>query len=135
VNGVDIVHEFWRRVWQSQDYDAIDELVAEDFVLVTGGKRVESRAAFKEWARQLGARIGDLRFEVVESFQNADGSRVASLWRLTGTNNGLFGTEPDGAPIEMCGTAVWAVRADGMLLSNQVERNGYEVYWRLTHPD
>jgi hypothetical protein len=52
--------------------------------------------------------------------------------RITGTNNGAFGTKPDGSPIELTGTAISAVRDDGMLLSNQVERNAFEVYKRLT---
>lgn len=43
----------------------------------------------------------------------------------------MFGTEPNGEPIELSGTAVWAVREDGMLLSNQVERNAYEVQRKL----
>jgi hypothetical protein len=57
---------------------------------------------------------------------------VASTWRLTGTNNGAFGTEADGSPIEMTGSAIMAVRDDGMLLSNRVERNAFEVYEQLT---
>lgn len=130
--GIDVVHAFWERVWQGLDYDAIDELVAEDFVLVTAGRRLESRAAFKEWAKGFGAGFDDLTFEVVESFENHDGSRVCSLWRLTGRNNGAFGTEPDGQPVEMSGTAVWIVGEDGKLRSNRVERNAFEVYQQLT---
>lgn len=61
-----------------------------------------------------------------------DGSQVASIWRLTGTNKGVFGTKPEGKPIEITGIAVWAVRDDGMLLSNQVERNAFEAYLKST---
>ena len=130
--AVEAVHNFWAHVWASpQNYAAVDELVVEDFVLISGGKRVESRAAFKEWARGFGAAIHDLEFEIIESFQNSEGSRVASMWRLTGKNNGVFGTAPDGAPIEMSGTAVWGVREDGKLLWNRVERNAFEVYQQL----
>ncbi|MBM7491404.1 hypothetical protein JOD64_002626 [Micromonospora luteifusca] len=132
-SGVDAVHNFWARVWQApQDYDAIDELVVEDFVLISGGKRIESRARFKEWVRGFSAVIDNLDFNVIDSFESHDGSRVASTFRLTGNNNGVFGTTPDGAPLEMFGTAVWAVREDGMLLSNRVERNALEVYQQLT---
>ena len=130
-SSVEIVQTFWKRVWQGQDFDAIDAFVVDDFVLVTGGERIESREAFKAWAKGFGAVIGDFRFEVLETFQNEDGSRVASLWRITGRNDGAFGTEPDNAPIEMTGTAVWDVREDGMLLRNRVERNAFEVYRRL----
>jgi hypothetical protein len=132
-SSVDVVHEFWAQVWQPpQNYDAIDDLVVEDFVLITGGTRIESREAFKRWAREFGSKIDEMNFEVVESFENHDGSRVASMWRITGRNNGMFGTESGGEPIEMTGTAIWAVREDGKLLSNQVERNAFEVFQRLT---
>src|SRR3546814_18116669 len=67
-----------------------------------------------------------MEFECLEIFQNAEGSRVASRWRLTGRNNGIMGTEPDGAPIEMVGTAVWEVDGDGLLRHNWVERNAWE---------
>ena len=131
--GVDAVHDFWSRVWMApHDYDAIDELVAEDFVLVSGGQRIEGREAFKEWARAFGGAISNPDFEVLETFQNADGTRVASRWRLRGEHNGALGLEPTGAPIDLVGTAVWAVREDGKLLSNHVERNALEVYRDLT---
>jgi hypothetical protein len=36
-SGIDAVHNFWEQVWQSpQDWDAIDALVVEDFVLLSG---------------------------------------------------------------------------------------------------
>jgi hypothetical protein len=120
-------------VWQApQNYDAIDELVAENFVLISGGKRIDGREAFKQWAKGFGRAIGNLGMEEVESFENDDGSRVASIGRITGSNNGVFGTKPDGKPIEITGLAVWAVREDGMLLSSQVERNAFKVYQQLT---
>ena len=67
--------------------------------------------------------------------QNEDGSRVASRWRVTGRNNGLMGTEPNGAPFEMTGTAVWEIGEDGRLRHNWVERNAYEVFGAITRPD
>jgi hypothetical protein len=71
--------------------------------------------------------INDLEFETVETFQNEDGSRVASRWRVTGKNNGILGTAPDQRPIAFTGTAVWAVRADGKLVHNWVERSFWEL--------
>ena len=53
--------------------------------------------------------VNDLRVDTIESFQNEDATRVTSRWVLTGTNNGILGTEPDGKPIAMTGTAVWTV--------------------------
>ena len=85
-----------------------------------------------KWIEGFLAEINNLHLEVIESFQNADGSRVASRWLLTGQNNGFAGTAPDQQEIRMTGTAVWAVREDGKLLSNHVERAALEQYRRLS---
>jgi hypothetical protein len=132
-NSVEIVERFWNDVWRRpQNPNAIDALVAEDFVITSGGKDIVSREAFKRWVIDFQSKIHDMDFETIESFQNHDGSRVASRWRLTGRNNGILGTEANGAPIEMVGTAVWAVGGDGLLRHNWVERNAWEVYGSLT---
>ncbi|QYB05619.1 nuclear transport factor 2 family protein [Rhodococcus sp. USK10] len=132
-HGVHAVENFWARVWQSpQDPHAIDELVIDDFVIVSGGDTIRGRADFKEWVLKFQSTVEDLEFIPVETFQNEDGSRVASLWEMTGRNRGFMGTEPDGQPIHLIGTAVWNVRADGMLESNRVERNAWELHRRLT---
>lgn len=131
-SSIDVVHTFFKQVWQSPpNWDNIDELVVEDFVFSSGGSRIEGREAFKKWAEDFIAAIGNWEFEVVDSFEKCDGSQVASSWRVTGTNNGAFGTKPDGSPIEMTGSTIATVR-DGMLVSNRVERNAFEVYKQLT---
>ena len=131
-DSVSIVENFWREVWKApQDPDAIDRLVAEDFVITSGGHEIRGREAFKDWVVQFQTRIIDLEFETIETFQNEDGSRVASRWRVTGKNNGFLGTAPGHEPIEMLGTAILAVREDGLLEHNWVERNAWEVYSRL----
>jgi SnoaL-like domain len=120
------------RCGSPQNYDAIDELVVEDFEFISGGNRIEGREAFKKWVEDFSAAIGNFDSEVLDSFEDCDGSRVALAFRVTGTNNGAFGTKPDGSPIELTGIVISAVRDDGMLLSNRVERNAFEVYKRLT---
>lgn len=131
-SSVDIVHAFWDEVWNAHDSSAVERFVVEDFVIVTGGQKVTGRDNFKTWIDGFLATIDDLHLEVIESFQNADGSRVASRWLLTGKNNGFAGTTPDQQEIEMTGAAVWAVRKDGKLLSNHVERAALEQYQRLS---
>ena len=132
MNSVDIVHAFWDEVWNAHDPEAVDKFVVDDFVIVSGGEPIEGRDNFKAWIEGFIAKVDGLRLEVIESFQNADGSRVASRWLLTGRNNGFAGTVPDQQPIRMTGTAVWAVREDGKLLSNHVERSALEQLQRLT---
>jgi hypothetical protein len=107
-DSVAIIENFWRDVWkQPQNPEAIDHFVQEDFVITSGGRDVVGREAFKTWMMDFEAKVHHFEFHVVETFQNQDGSRVTSRWRITGRNNGLRGTEPNDAPFEMCGTAVW----------------------------
>jgi predicted ester cyclase len=120
-------------VWAARNPDAIDRYVVDDFAITSGGVDIRTRDSFKQWVREFQSKILDLAFETIESFQNADGSRVASRWRVRGRNHGLFGLPLDGRPIEFTGTAVWAVGADGKLLHNWVERSAWETYQRLTH--
>ncbi|HEY4316574.1 MAG TPA: nuclear transport factor 2 family protein [Herbaspirillum sp.] len=133
-NSVKIVEAFWAAVWQGKDFDAIDRFCVEDFVITSGGVDVVSRAGFKAWARQFNERINGLEFDVLETFQNEDGSRVASRWRVRGRNNGMFGLPPDQRAVDFTGTAVWQIRADGKLMHNWVERAGLEAYTALTTP-
>ncbi|WP_084215846.1 ester cyclase [Pseudonocardia spinosispora] len=131
-SSVEIVEAFWDAVWNGRDPERVDDFVVDDFVITSGGERVEGRENFKAWVAAFLATIDDLELEVVETFQNHDGSRVASRWRVRGRNNGILGTVPDGQPLSFTGTAVWAVREDGKLLHNWVERASWELYGRLT---
>ena len=79
-NAVDAVENFWREVWQPpQNPGAIDHLVSDDFVLTSGGIDLVSRTKFKEWVIEFQSKIKHLEFDIVETFQNAEGTRVALL--------------------------------------------------------
>ncbi|GAA5165900.1 hypothetical protein GCM10023214_37650 [Amycolatopsis dongchuanensis] len=132
VNAVEVVESFWRDVWNARNPAAVDEYVVEDFVITNAGQRIEGRENFKRWIAAFLAQVHDFELEVLETFQNHDGSRVASRWRVHGRNNGVLGTEPDGRPISFTGTAVWEVREDGKLVHNHVERASWELFQRLT---
>jgi hypothetical protein len=134
--SVETVENFWREVWQApQNPEAIDRLVVDEFVITSGGRDIVGRGAFKAWVREFHSKVIDMQFHVIETFQNQDGTRVASRWRMTGRNNGLMGTAPNLLPFEMFGTAVWDVGSDGLLRHNWVERNAFEVFGALTHDD
>ena len=93
MNSVKIVEDFWAAVWKSTNPDAIADFAVEDAIITTGGVEIKGRDKFIAWARDFFSKINDFDFE--ETFQNEDGSRVASLWRVTGKNNGIMGTVPD----------------------------------------
>jgi limonene-1,2-epoxide hydrolase len=133
MNSVKIVEEFWKAVWKTGNPDAIADFVVEDVIITTGGVEIKGRDKFIAWAWDFLSKINDLDFEVLETFQNEDGSRVASLWRVKGKNNGMMGTDPDQAPISLTGTAIWSVREDGKLVHNRVERAAWETFTNLTN--
>ena len=132
MNSVNIVEDFWTAVWKSRNPDAIANFVVEDVVITTGGIEIKGKDRFIAWAWDFLSKINDLNFEALETFQNEDGSRVASLWRVTGKNNGMMGTVPDQQPISLTGTGIWSVREDGKLLHNRVERAAWETFLNLT---
>jgi hypothetical protein len=131
MNSVKIVEDFWSAVWKSRNPDAIADFVVEDAIITTGGVAIKGRDKFIAWAWDFLSKVNDFGFEVLETFQNEDGSRVASLWRVTGKNNGMMGMAPDQQPISLTGTAIWSVREDGKLLHNRVERAAWETYLNL----
>jgi hypothetical protein len=46
--------------------------------MTTGGVDIITKDRFKAWVKQFLEKVADLEFEAVETFQNEDGSRVAS---------------------------------------------------------
>lgn len=132
IDGVKIVEDFWKSVWQNQDVEAIDKFVVEDFVITGDGVDIISRVKFKEWVASFLDKINDFNFEVIETFQNEDGSRVASRWKVTGKNNGLLGSIKDQTAISFTGTAIWALNEDGKLLHNWVERSTWALAQTLS---
>jgi predicted ester cyclase len=126
-NAVQIVENFFHEVWKMQDIEAIDRYVAEDFVITSDGVDIVSREQFKAWVAGFLQRITDFDFEIIESFQNAEGTRVASRWRVSGKNNGVLGSVADQQPIRFTGTAIWEVSPEGRLLHNWVERSTWAL--------
>ena len=127
LNAVQIVEDFFHDVWQQQDIEAADRYVVEDFVITSDSTDIVSRQEFKRWIAGFLQRIDDFNFEVIESFQNEQGTRVASRWRVSGKNNGVLGSVPDRQPISFTGTAIWELNAEGKLLHNWVERSTWAL--------
>ncbi len=124
--------EFLRRVWGPRhDLDAIDELMTEDYVIISGGKVIRGREAFKAWVKEFQDFLLDARTENLEVFSNATGDRVVSRWICTGKNNGLLGLPRDGRPVSFTGIAIWRVK-DGKLAECWVERSAWELYQELS---
>lgn len=62
-DSIAIVETFWREVWQApQNPGAIDRLVAEDFIVTSGGHEIQGREAFKN-----GSSIFNPKFSISNS--------------------------------------------------------------------
>jgi hypothetical protein len=81
MNSVKIVEAFCDKVWKARRPEAIAQFVTDDVVLTSGRAEVRGKDNLISWARTFLAKINDFECEVIESFQNQDESRVASLWR------------------------------------------------------
>jgi hypothetical protein len=128
-DSVVLVENFWKAVWQTPDnIEAVDDFVEEDFVLTTGGRDIIGREAFKQWIRDFTALIANLTFEIVNTFQSADGKLVSARFCIRGLNNGLMGFPADWRPIEFTGNAIWHVNSEGRFVRNWVERSAFELF-------
>jgi hypothetical protein len=138
-NSVELMETFWKEVWQTpNNVDALDRFVAEDFVVTTGGRDIIGRAAFKRWIIEFQAQISELQFDIVHTFQSADGKLVSARFRIRGRNNGLMGFPADQRPIEFTGNAIWHVGPQGQFVRNWVERSAFELFRDLqgvSHPN
>jgi predicted ester cyclase len=123
--------EFFRRCWGGGDLDAVDELMTEDYVIVSGGQEIRGRTAFKAWVQRFQELLLDARNDTHDVFANADGSKVVSRWVCSGRHNGLLGLPPTGEPVSFTGIAIWHVR-DRRLAHCWVERAAVELFQRMS---
>ncbi|MET8638443.1 nuclear transport factor 2 family protein [Streptomyces sp. NPDC004680] len=52
-SSTEVVEAFWSEVWKARNPDKIDDFVVEDFVITSGGERIEGRENFKAWVRDF----------------------------------------------------------------------------------
>lgn len=126
------VTRFWMEVWNPPyRMETIDELMTADFTLTTDGKDIKGRDAFKKWVQGFQTKVADLKVVPQEILVTSDGARVVTRMVASGRNNGMFGTQPDNAPVEFVAISIMEVK-DGKLVHNWVERSAFELHQRLT---
>ncbi|WP_418316220.1 ester cyclase [Piscinibacter sakaiensis] len=118
-----LARDFLERVWGGwPDLDAIDQLMSEDYELVSAGTSIRGRIAFKQWVADFQQRLSGARNEVTDVFASAAGDRVAARWICSGRSAGIFGLPADGRRLHFSGLSIWAVR-EGRLSRCWVERS------------
>jgi steroid delta-isomerase-like uncharacterized protein len=127
-----LAETFLERVWgPTHDLAAIDELMTEDYAIVTAGAVIRGRDVFKRWVAEFQQKLRDARTISVESFADKAGERIVSRWVCTGRNNGIFGLPADGQPVSFTGIAIWRVQGQ-RLAECWVERSALELYLKLS---
>lgn len=132
MKSFETVLAFWNEVWNAHNPAAVEKFVTDDVVVVVAGNEIRGKDKLQSWIAEFLDKVSDLQMEALETFQNQDGSRVTSRWMLTGANNGLLGTEANGAPIAMSGIAVWELDDNQKLRRSWIELASMEQYERLT---
>ena len=99
---------FFEEIWNQKSESAIDRLVAED-AAGNDPKFGVGRESFKAQWRKWHAGFSDLHFHVEEII--AEGERVVTRWRLTGTHDGQFlGHAPTGRKVDVDGVSIDTIR-------------------------
>ncbi len=128
-----LVLEFLDRVWgPAHELNAIDELMAEDYTITTGGKVIKGRANFKAWVTEFQTKLRDASTISQDIFSNPSENLVVSRWICSGNNNGIFGLPGNGEHVSFTGIAIWEVRGN-QLSQCWVERSAFELYQQLTN--
>lgn len=115
-------HRFNEEVWGQYNFDAIDRLVADDFVGHNPARPEPVRGVdgVREVAETLHTAFPDCEVELEQVI--ADGDWIAQRITATGTHEGGFvGVEPTGKQVELTGMSVTRLQ-DGRWVE------GYELW-------
>ena len=108
-----VVRALFDRVWNAGELDAIDELLAPQYrILSDPGDPWDGQtltpAGFKERLMISRAPFPDLHFDIDEVV--SDRGRVAVSWTMSGTNEGPLGGRPaTGKPVSARGITIYFV--------------------------
>lgn len=123
-----LVLDFFAKVWGGgHDLHVIDEMMAEDYIITSGGVEIRGRENFKAWVKNFHQVLHNATTISEEVFANTDGNKVVSRWVCSGINNGIFGLPADGKKVSFTGIAIWKVK-EGKLAECWVERSAFELY-------
>jgi predicted ester cyclase len=116
-----LVERFYAEVINGGDLEALDELVAADFVEHGTAPAAPGREGLKRFLQTLGAGLSDLRWETHDTIAEAD--RVVVRGSVSGTHTGeLFGQAATGRRVGWTAIHIWRV-SDGRLKERWAEVN------------
>ena len=126
----ELLRRYYDEVWEKGNVEAIDELVAEDYVDHTpppGGDA--SRESLRLIARYFAERAKETRLEL--RMLVADGDAGAGFWEMEWVHTGdFFGAPADGKRLTMKGADLFVVR-DGRIAETWHTEAVLEVFGQL----
>ncbi|MET7637227.1 ester cyclase [Streptomyces sp. NPDC005438] len=126
--------ELWNAVWnavESEDLAALDRLFAEDVVFRTSSAQGTGREyATGVLGRHLKS-YPDLRREVVDAVESADGSKICVEVLFTGTHSGAL-VHPQGGRIEPTGRTLRWTAVDKVTVTDGRITSWSAVFDRLS---
>ncbi|QLG60665.1 ester cyclase [Halorarum salinum] len=117
-----VVRRLNEEVWEKGNFDVIDELVADDYVLHDSSmpEPVRGPDGYREMA-EMGAGVVDGRIEAEQVISTGDW--VVTRWTMRGTHTGeMAGVEPTNEEVTMTGIDISRVE-DGELAESWQEVN------------
>jgi steroid delta-isomerase-like uncharacterized protein len=114
----EVIRRALLEAWGGGNLDVLDELVAEDYVGHEGSQPepVRGRAALKALMASFREAIPDLTYEIED--QLAEGEKVATKWRGSGTQSGeLLGVPATGRRVSFGGISIERV-VDGRVVED-----------------
>ncbi|WP_408958217.1 ester cyclase [Natrinema sp. 74] len=104
-----IARRIFEEIWQNHDYDVIDELIAEEYVLhdpsmPEAAEQPTGRDGYRQMA-EMGAEIIDGSLEIEQIVPAGD--HVVVRWKQTGTHVGeMEGIEPTNEEVTVTGIEI-----------------------------
>jgi steroid delta-isomerase-like uncharacterized protein len=101
----EISRRTFEEIWNQGDMDAVDALIAGDFVGHSPPDETHGPEGIKRFVGAMRSAFPDLQFTL--EAQIAEGDRVATLWYASGTHKGEFeGIPPTGTRATLQGITI-----------------------------
>jgi steroid delta-isomerase-like uncharacterized protein len=107
----DRIRDGWHTIWNVGDLDAVDDLMAPDYVREAATLGVETREGFKATVAAVRAGFPDLYLEIDDMV--CEGEKVVTRWTVRGTHRGRFlDLPPTGQAAVLRGVTISTFRND-----------------------
>jgi len=109
-----LVQQFYDRIWNSGDLDAVGTLLSEDFLFRGSlGSESKGRVGFADYVRSVRGSLSNYRCEILECV--TEDKRAFAKMRFSGMHTREFrGNPPTGLLVHWLGAALFRFEEDGI---------------------